>query len=235
MKTVSIITVTQYSRRKCLANLQTLIESQTMFDSIIEWVIVEGSPNNIDVMKNKEIIQKIFFDHPIKYIEVPEIRAISNLRNAGNYHCSGDIIVCMDDDDYYFPTYIAECVLKLEYSGKQIAGCTNPFMFCYRSNTLYKIKGFSPNHSTNNCMAYTQKYLENHSHHPNLFYAEETSFTNGFTEDMVQLDPSKTIIVSCHYANTVNKTEFCKSNNLYEIKHSIGLDKIIEKMRSILK
>ena len=36
----------------------------------------------------------------IIYIEYSG-KALSDLRNIGNNKCSGDIIVCMDDDDYY--------------------------------------------------------------------------------------------------------------------------------------
>ena len=44
---VSILTITQYSRRKCLTNLSELIKQQE-YCNIIEWVIVDGSHHSAD-------------------------------------------------------------------------------------------------------------------------------------------------------------------------------------------
>ena len=50
--TVSLITVTQYSRRACLTNLIELIREQ-IYDTIVEWVIVEGSQDQADADANQ--------------------------------------------------------------------------------------------------------------------------------------------------------------------------------------
>ena len=42
-----------------------------------------------------------------------------------------------------------------------------------------------------------------------LAKAEEGSFTNYFSEPMVQLDPHKCIVMSGHYDNTVDKSWMC--------------------------
>ena len=62
-------------------------------------------------------------------------------------------------------------------------------------------------------MAYKRAYLEKHAHAPGLDKAEESSFTNGFTEPMEQLDPMKTIVISGHHANTVDKRWLMNKNN----------------------
>jgi hypothetical protein len=44
-------------------------------------------------------------------------------------------------------------------------------------------------------------------HAPGLDKAEEGSFTNDFMEPMEQLDPMKTIVISGHGNNTVDKSK----------------------------
>ena len=51
--TVSLLTITQRSRNKCLKNLLEFINKQT-YQHIIEWVIVEGSKTQKDAEENKK-------------------------------------------------------------------------------------------------------------------------------------------------------------------------------------
>ena len=203
--TVSLLTITQYSRRDCLANLSMLIQQQ-VYKNIVEWVIVEGTPDKEDSIKNAEIISKMKSEIPINFIPWRAGQSLSDLRNAGNEVCSGDIIVCLDDDDYYPPTRVSHAVHRLQHSTALIAGCSKAFIYFYQTGQLFQFKSFGKGHSTNNCLAYKRAYLENHEHHPGLAKGEESSFTNGFTEPMEQLDPMKTIVISGHGANTVDKS-----------------------------
>lgn len=203
--TVSLITVTQYSRRHCLANLSQLIKQQ-IYKNIIEWVIVEGTPDKEDSIKNAKLISEMKSDIPINFISWSAGQHLSDLRNAGNKACSGDIIVCMDDDDYYPPMRVIHAVHRLQYSTKLIAGCSKAPIYFYQTDKFFQFKSFGPNHSTNNCLAYKRDYLKNHQHTPGLDKAEENSFTDGFQEPMEQLDPMKTIVISGHGNNTVDKS-----------------------------
>ena len=63
--TVSLLTITQRSRNKCLKNLLDFILDQTYKD-IVEWIIVEGSKTEKDVEENKEFIMNEIII--IKYI-----------------------------------------------------------------------------------------------------------------------------------------------------------------------
>ena len=72
--TVSIITITQVNRFEFLEILFGLIKNQT-YSNIIEWVIVEGSKNELDAHINKENINNMICEKQsevnfiIKYIE----------------------------------------------------------------------------------------------------------------------------------------------------------------------
>ena len=94
---VSLLTITQRSRNKCLKNLLDFILHQT-YNGIIEWVIVEGSKTEKDAEENKEFIINEIMNKPhfhVKYIGYEEGSKLSDLRNRGNDSCKGDIIVCM--------------------------------------------------------------------------------------------------------------------------------------------
>jgi glycosyltransferase involved in cell wall biosynthesis len=164
------------------------------------------------------------------------ILPLSNLRNLANEHCNGDIIICMDDDDYYPPMAVSHAVDMFNRYNRLIAGCSPIYMYDFFTDTLYKFNGFHNNHSTNNCIAYRKQYLENHRYEDNLDCAEEYSFTNGFTEPMIQLSAEKCIVASIH-DNTVDKTAFITQNpGVTEVtdKHISDLipTEIFEKMRA---
>lgn len=242
---VSLLTITQRSRKKCLKNLLDFILYQT-YNGIIEWNIVEGSKTEKDAEENKEfIMNEIIMNEiimnkthfPVKYIEYEEGSKLSDLRNRGNDSCKGDIIVCMDDDDYYPPKRVETAVSKLNNSKKQIAGCSYAYMYHYNLEKLYKFKSFGKNHSTNNCLAYKKEYLLTHKHEAGLDLGEEMSFTNGFTEPMIQLDSEDCIVISSHGSNTFDKTPLCIKENIQirEIIHNnIINQEIILKIKEAL-
>ena len=201
---VSLLTITQYSRRECLSNLAMLIKQQ-VYKNIVEWVIVEGSRDEADAIKNAKLISEMKQNN-ITYVPYQPSQSLSDLRNAGNESCRGDIIVCLDDDDYYPPTRVSHAVHRLQNSTALIAGCSKAYIYFYHTGQFFQFKSFGKGHSTNNCLAYKREYLLSHQHLPGLFKGEESSFTDEFREPMVQLDPAKTIVISGHGTNTVDKS-----------------------------
>lgn len=229
MLTASIITITQYKRKELIKNLCSLIRDQD-YSNIIEWVIVEGSKTSIEKELNRKEINRLIEsnkDIKIRYIYPYLIWNIGSLRNIGNRSCRGDIIVCMDDDDYYPKDRVSHCVERLVHSGLDIAGCSNMYMYDYNYEKLYKFDKFE-NHSTNNCMAFKREYLKEHRHDIDLSYGEECSFTNNFTVKMAELDPKKCIIASSHMTNTFDKKKLIKKMNNDEIYNLFEIDKDIK-------
>ena len=206
--TVSLLTITQYSRVLTLKILVDIIKNQT-YKNIIEWVIIEGSKNTNDRNLNKEEINKLIsinnLGFPIVYIDNTSGKKLGELRNIGNQSCKGDITVCMDDDDYYPTSRVNHAVKTLVNSKFLIAGCTKILIYDYNLDKLYISNGFGRYHSTNACMAWKKEYLKTNSHDITKDFGEEQSFTKSFTEKMEQLDPYKTIIASSHNINTFNK------------------------------
>ena len=65
-----------------------------------------------------------------------------------------------------------------------------------------------------------------HTYEPDKTFGEEASFTNQFTESMIQLHPIHTVITSCHNLNTFDKTNVLQSNYFTKLPDSL-LEKII--------
>ena len=208
---VSIVTITQFKRYQCLEVLFETIKAQT-YTNIIEWVIVEGSKSESDAESNKilmeEFVKSRILQCSIKYITRTKQAKLGELRNIGNNICKGDITVCMDDDDYYFPDRVEHAVSKLSNSKYLIAGCSKHLMYDYDLDMFVQMSSFGLFHSINSCMAWKKEYLLSHSHDPEKEFGEEASFTNHFTEPMIQLDPYSTVIISSHKFNTFNKKLF---------------------------
>ena len=81
----------------------------------IEWVIVDGEndedfydsvPTVINEIKSKYKDLKIIYD----LCPMNENNMIGGLRNRTNELANGDIMVCMDDDDYYCPKRVISAV-----------------------------------------------------------------------------------------------------------------------------
>lgn len=226
LPSVSIITITQFGRFASFEILYELVKRQT-YSNIKEWVIVEGSHSETDAEKNEELIVNFIetMQEPnscIDYIYLPYTgQKLGELRNLGNDACKSDVIVCMDDDDYYPPTRIRHAVEMLysQYTDTSclIGGSSDLYIFDFFLDKLYKYDAngaFGPYHSTNNCMAYKREYLVNNRHDPTVSQGEEPSFTKQFTNPMVQFDPLETIICISHSSNTFNKRNLCIGGSL---------------------
>ena len=183
--TVSIVTITQLKRFPCMEVLKDMIKAQT-YQNIIEWVIVEGSPNELECDENSSNIQKLKDDPEFKvaivYLEKKSGEKLGALRNKGNKACSGEIAVVMDDDDFYPAERVEHAVEKLVASPLLIAGCSDMYIYDYTLEKLFKFQKFGDKHSVNSCFAWKKKYLENHSHDETKETGEEPSFTNEFKE-----------------------------------------------------
>lgn len=98
---ITVLTLT-YNRRKYidLAMLNLLITDYPR--AKIEWLVVEDSDDQDKAASDK--ILKFAADHPdiaVSYLPLAKKTAIGEKRNLGLARAAHDIIVTMDDDDYY--------------------------------------------------------------------------------------------------------------------------------------
>jgi glycosyltransferase involved in cell wall biosynthesis len=196
----------------CLKILKDLIKAQS-YKHILEWVIVDGNSTEEDARLFEEGIDELREDIKVVYAPFEKDKnQIGYLRNKGNRYASGDILVCMDDDDFYFCDRVEHAVNELVLSSKKVAGCSEVILYDYFLNKLYKFSSFGPNHSTNACLAYKKEYQGVYD--DTKVCSEEPSFLKNFTTPMIQLDSYKVMVVNSHNYNTFNKRELLVAGTL---------------------
>jgi glycosyltransferase involved in cell wall biosynthesis len=215
MLSVSIVTISCYMRVDFLKVLALCIKKQN-YKNIKEWVIVDTS--QVGSNKTNKNLTKIINDFkkdsllPTIIYHKSEKNSIGGWRNETNKLATSDIIVCMDDDDYYPVERVSHAVERLSDKKFLIAGCDKLLFYDIHFKQMYLYKGMGEYHSTNNCFAYWKDYLNEHSYDETVSHAEEESFTHKFTIPMIQLDTDKTVLQFSHSVNTYSKKNIILMN-----------------------
>ena len=170
----------------------------------MEWIILDDGTDKVEDLFAPLI--------NVSYFATDKKLTIGAKRNRLNKLARGDIIVCMDDDDYYPPDRVIHAVTSLqENPGCKIAGASEMYLNFVDRREIWLSGPFGPNHATNNTMAYWRSYTEDHRYDETVSHAEERSFTNDWTEPMVQLNPKSTVLMTCHANNTFDKKILMKN------------------------
>ena len=62
-------------------------------------------------------------------VAAPTDRSFGNVLNDGARRASGDVLLKMDDDDWYGPDFVTDLLLARDYSGADLVGCPPEFLF----------------------------------------------------------------------------------------------------------
>lgn len=204
---VSVLTPT-YNRRRFIPYLIECFKSQDYPQEKLEWIVLDDGTDKV-----KDLFEASGLKNVRYYAEDIKMN-IGAKRNKLNTYVKGDIVVCMDDDDYYPPERVSHVVNRLNSKPQiQICGSSELYMYYTDNKTIYRIGPYNPNHATNGTMAYRKGYITNHKYDENVTHAEETSFLNGYKEPMVQLDPFKVMLVMSHSENTFDKKKLREQEN----------------------
>jgi glycosyltransferase involved in cell wall biosynthesis len=195
---VSVVTITR-NRPIFLKQAMNLLEKQYFNHRQMEWIVVDDSNQISDIPPEIDGIVTRYVYKPEPFLSLGEKRDYANSLSTGKY------IVVMDDDDYYPPSRVSQAVWTLRHSGCQIAGSSSMLIYFVHDKTVYRFGPYGKNHATCATMAYTKEYADNHSFGKNS-YAEEQSFTNGWSEPLAQIPAMKdTIVAISHDNNTIDK------------------------------
>lgn len=191
---VSILIATQ-DRHKFIPYLMSNIMAQTYPHDRIQLVVGDdGSQSSVHL-----------FPKGTLFTRYPYRVTIGKKRNDLKRLAKGDILVTMDDDDYYFPTYLEHVVDKLTNSENSgLAVLKSSYIF-YPSKWLLEISGPWETGWPGASYAYTKEYAKSHHYDIRAASGEEWSFTNQYQVTPVVLEPEKTMIVISHKHNTSNK------------------------------
>jgi len=217
---VSVCTPT-FNRRPFIPMMIKCFEHQTYPKDKIEWIIVDDGTDKIE-----DLIKHI---PQIKYLKYEEKLTLGKKRNIANGECKGDIIVYMDDDDYYPPERISHCVEILNANPKALcAGSSTMYMYFKHIHKMYTFGPYGPNHATAATFAFRKKLLNITKFKESASIAEEKYFLKDYTIPFVQLDPIKSIVVFSHNHNSFDKKELLKQlPNPYVKEVSIEPEELI--------
>ena len=208
---VSVITPT-YNRRQFIPILIEIYKHQEYPKDRMEWIILDDGTDKVEDLF-VEAAKKI---PNIRYIYDSEKRTIGAKRNKLNQEAKGDIIVAMDDDDYYPPNRVSSVVAAFAKNPKiDLAGSSFMHLYYTSDKKICSVGPYSANHSTNGAMAYRRSYAKKHKYNEYVTHAEEVAFLEEYRNPMIQLDPRKTILVICHTDNTFDKGQL-RSDDKYK-------------------
>ena len=177
---VSICTPT-FNRRPFIPFLIKCIELQDYPQSKIEWIIIDDGTDKIE-----DLVKHLPY---VKYIKYDERLLLGKKRNLMHEHCKGDIIIYMDDDDYYPPERISHAVSMLQKSNFLCAGSSEMYIYFKHIDKVMKFGPYGKNHATAATFAFKRELLSQTQYENDKALAEERYFLKNYTIPLMQLDP----------------------------------------------
>jgi len=201
---VSMCTVT-FNRRPFIPSMIQCFQHQT-YSGPMEWVIIDDGTDPIG-----DLVAHL--PH-VNYIRLDVKHTLGKKRNLMHSHALGDILVYMDDDDYYPPDRVSHAVDRLTHSTALCAGSSQLHVYFDHIDKIIEFGPYGVNHATAGTFAIKRELLNQTSYDETACMAEEKHFLKNYTIPMVQLDPHKTILVVSHVHNTFDKKKLLdKPNN----------------------
>jgi glycosyltransferase involved in cell wall biosynthesis len=215
---VSICTPT-FNRRPFIQTMFECFKNQTYPKSRMEWIIIDDGTDKIkDLIDAANIPQ-------IKYFPYDTKMTLGKKRNIMHDKTMGDILVYMDDDDYYPPERVEHAVSMLTKSKAICAGASELYVYFNDLKQMWQCGPYGPNHATAGTFAFKRELLSKSRYNETACLAEEREFLHGYTIPFVQLEPCKTILVFSHDHNTFDKRKLLKNPHPDYMKQS---DKTVE-------
>jgi len=207
---VSVCTPT-FNRRPFISSMLQCFNHQDYPKDRLEWIIIDDGTDKIeDLVSN----------HPnVKYYKLDDKLTLGKKRNLLHSYSSGEIIVYMDDDDYYPPTRISHAVDILTSHPKALcAGSSEIYIWFKHIQKMIQFGPYGPNHATAGTFAFKRELLKQSKYNEHACLAEEKEFLKNYTIPFVQLDPKHTILVFSHIHNTFDKKTLLNTANTKFVK-----------------
>jgi glycosyltransferase involved in cell wall biosynthesis len=164
----------------------------------MEWIIIDDGTDKI-----KDLVENI---PQVKYYEYDTKMPLGKKRNIMHDKSKGDIIVYMDDDDYYPPERVSHAVnMLMTHPSALCAGASEIYIWFKHIQKMFQFGPYGPNHATAGTFAFKRELLKDHKYEDHAALAEEKAFLKNYSVPFVQLEPKKTILVFSHIHNTFDK------------------------------
>lgn len=202
---VSVCTPT-YNRRNFIPTLIKNYLAQTYPRQLMEWIVVDDGTDPV-----KDLFEGV---PGVKYIRLEEKMKLGRKRNFMHEQSKGEIIIYMDDDDYYPPDRVNHAVNKLRGAPRALcAGSSIIYIYFNDTQKVWQFGPYGPNHATAGTFAFKRELLKETKYDDEAEIAEEKKFLKNYTIPFVQLDPKKTILCFAHAYNTFDKRKLIQNPN----------------------
>jgi len=212
MPYVSVCTPT-YNRRPFIPGMLKCFNHQTYPKCRMEWIIVDDGTDKID---------DLVINHSnVKYFNYDTKLTLGKKRNLMHEKSSGEILVYMDDDDYYPPERVSHAVERLQSDNNVLcAGSSEIYIYFKHIKQMYQFGPYGPKHGTAGTFAFKRKLLNTSRYDDTACLAEEKAFLKDYTVPFIQLEPTKTILVFSHEHNTFDKRKLLENQHPQYVKVS---------------
>lgn len=215
---ISIITPT-YKRRKMFYMAIRNYENFIYPSDKIQWVIVDDTPDTPD--EDDSIFDLLpSTDNRIKYIHIKTDKklTIAAKRNIAIDKSDNDIIIHMDDDDYYPPESLlcrVKLLMKYKNQGIQCLGSTliGTYNIIVDKSSMSSDGPISLSEAS---MAYTKKFWEEHKYNNNVEKGEHKEFTENRLNKILDVPYIFILIAITHNQNITNDLR----KNVNELKYT---------------
>jgi glycosyltransferase involved in cell wall biosynthesis len=210
---VSICTPT-FNRRPFIPIMIECFQHQIYPKAKLEWIIIDDGTDKIE-----DLVSHI---PEVKYFKYDEKMTLGKKRNLLNEKAKGDIIIYMDDDDYYPPERVSHAVDMLKQNPKALcAGSSAMCIYFKHINKMIQFGPYGPNHSTAATFAFKRELLSMTKFDDISSVAEEKHFLKDYTIPFVQLESRKSILVFSHNHNSFDKKILLKDAPNDYVKESV--------------
>ena len=194
---ISVCTPT-FNRRPFIETMIACFDSQDYPKDRMEWIIVDDGTDPVEDLVG---------GHPnVKYFRFEKKMSLGKKRNTMHDKSKGDIIVYMDDDDYYPPDRVSHAVDMLTtHPAALCAGSSEMYIYFNDRKRMVQFGPYGKDHATAGTFSFKRQLLKQDRYNEDACLAEEREFLKGYTIPFVQLDPMKTILVFSHSHNTMDK------------------------------
>jgi hypothetical protein len=194
---VTVCTPT-FNRRPFVQGMVACFRHQTYPADRMEWLIGDDGTDPIG-----DVVSEL---PGVRYFSWDTKQTLGFKRNFLNDQARGDILVYMDDDDYYPPQRVMHAVHMLQtHPEAMLAGSGAMYMYFKHNSTLYLVGPYAQNRATAATWAFRKSLLATSRFRDDESVAEEPAFLNDYTVPVVQLDPRDTIVVISHPYSTFDK------------------------------
>ena len=202
---VSVCTPT-FNRRPFIPAMLSCFNNQDYPQDRMEWIIIDDGTDPVE---------DLVASHPrVKYFKYDTKMTLGKKRNLLHEKSRGEILVYMDDDDYYPPQRVSHAVhMLVTHPDALCAGSSEIYIYFKHIGQMKRFGPYGPNHATAGTFAFKRKLLKQHRYDEEACLAEERAFLKDYTVPFVQLDPMKVILVFSHDHNTFDKRKLLINAN----------------------